>query len=87
MREFVNGRPDDAVVFTRNTTDAVNLLSRCLPGNTTVITTAAEHHANLLPWRGPRAVELPSPGRRTNCCRTSRLPSVPDELASRSSSR
>ena len=60
VREFVNGRPDDAVVFTRNTTDAVNLLSRCLPGNTTVITTAAEHHANLLPWRG-RAVELPVP--------------------------
>nr|BFE71601.1 hypothetical protein GCM10020092_049020 [Actinoplanes digitatis] len=31
---FVGARPGDAVVFTRNTTDALNLLARCLPRRT-----------------------------------------------------
>lgn len=50
---FVGAHPDDAVVIVRNTTDAINHLARCLrlrPGDT-VLTTAIEHHANLLPWR------------------------------------
>jgi selenocysteine lyase/cysteine desulfurase len=50
--EFVGARPDDVVVFTRNTTDALNLLARCVPG--VVLTLDVEHHANLLPWRGRR---------------------------------
>ena len=62
MRSFLGGRPDDTVIFTRNTTDAINLLARCLPRGTTVITTLTEHHANLLPWRRYHsAVELPVP--------------------------
>ena len=69
VREFVNGRPDDAVVFTRNTTDAVNLLARCLPTGTTVITTSAEHHANLLPWRRPGAIKLPVPASKDEALR------------------
>jgi selenocysteine lyase/cysteine desulfurase len=31
VREFVGGRPDDSVIFTRNTTDSLNLLAGCLP--------------------------------------------------------
>src|SRR5690349_6401683 len=31
VREFVGGRADDAVIFTRNTTDSLNLLAGCLP--------------------------------------------------------
>ncbi|HZZ51280.1 MAG TPA: aminotransferase class V-fold PLP-dependent enzyme [Pseudonocardia sp.] len=50
--EFVGARPDDVVVFTRNTTDALNLLARSVPG--IVLTLDVEHHANLLPWRGRR---------------------------------
>ena len=50
VRDFLGGRPDDTVIFTRNTTDAINLLARCLPRRTTVVTTLVEHHANLLPW-------------------------------------
>ncbi|SCL36955.1 Selenocysteine lyase/Cysteine desulfurase [Micromonospora pallida] len=58
--DFFGARPDDHVVFTRNTTDALNLLSRALPAGTTVVSFAGEHHANLLPW--PRAsVRLPVP--------------------------
>jgi len=64
VRDFLRASSDDAVVFTRNTTDAVNLLSRCLPEGTTTITTLTEHHANLLPWRGLRAIELPVPASR-----------------------
>lgn len=57
IRDFVGGRPDDSVIFTRNTTDSLNLLAGCLPvkgGQTTgdVLYLDIEHHANLLPWQG-----------------------------------
>ncbi|WP_155375540.1 aminotransferase class V-fold PLP-dependent enzyme [Catellatospora vulcania] len=58
--DFVGARETDHVVFTRNTTDALNLLAHVLPAGTTVITYAGEHHANLLPWSN--AVRLPVPG-------------------------
>jgi len=67
VRRFVGGRADDVVVFTRNTTDAVNLLAHCLdhlrtgrPGaqplprarrEAGVVVLDIEHHANLLPWQ------------------------------------
>lgn len=52
----VGARIDDQVVFTRNTTDALNLLASAVPGDTVVLD--LEHHANLLPWerRGRRVV-------------------------------
>ncbi|MFC4057273.1 aminotransferase class V-fold PLP-dependent enzyme [Planomonospora corallina] len=59
VRAFVGARPGDAVVFTRNTTDAVNLLARALPEGTTVVVFDSEHHASLLPWAG--AVRLAPP--------------------------
>lgn len=46
---FVGARPDDVVVFVRNTTDALNLLATAVPGP--VVHLDVEHHANLLPWR------------------------------------
>lgn len=62
VRGFVNGRPDDAVVYTRNTTDSMNLLARCLPPDTTVVVFASEHHASLLPWESRTTVlRLPVP--------------------------
>ncbi|WP_026212475.1 aminotransferase class V-fold PLP-dependent enzyme [Longispora albida] len=59
LRDFLGCRTDDALIFTRNTTDALNLLAHALPADTTVVTFATEHHANLLPWQ--RAVRLPVP--------------------------
>ncbi|MFI7453730.1 aminotransferase class V-fold PLP-dependent enzyme [Nonomuraea sp. NPDC049714] len=59
VRAFAGARPDDAVIFTRNTTDATNLLARCLPDDTTVIVFDTEHHASLLPWK--RTVRLAPP--------------------------
>ncbi|MEJ2866856.1 aminotransferase class V-fold PLP-dependent enzyme [Actinomycetospora sp. OC33-EN08] len=46
---FVGARTDDVVVFTRNTTDALALLARAVPGP--VLTLDLEHHATLLAWR------------------------------------
>jgi selenocysteine lyase/cysteine desulfurase len=46
---FLGARTDDVVIFTRNTTDALNLLAGCVPGG--VLTLDVEHHANLLPWQ------------------------------------
>ncbi|MCU1488971.1 MAG: Selenocysteine lyase [Acidimicrobiaceae bacterium] len=46
----IGARDDDVVVFTRNTTDALNLLQRCLPPGE-VVFLDVEHHANLLPWQ------------------------------------
>jgi selenocysteine lyase/cysteine desulfurase len=73
LRCFLGGRPGDAVIFTRNTTDAVNLLASALPDDTTVFVFASEHHGNLLPWRRRDLVCLPvppSPGEATSttCC-------------------
>ncbi|WP_433498472.1 aminotransferase class V-fold PLP-dependent enzyme [Sphaerimonospora sp. CA-214678] len=59
VRAFVGARGDDALIFTRNTTDATNLLARCLPEGATVVVFDSEHHASLLPW--PRAVRLAPP--------------------------
>jgi cysteine desulfurase/selenocysteine lyase len=44
--------PPDHLVFTRNTTEALNMVAHGLPWKRgdEVITTFLEHHANLLPW-------------------------------------
>ncbi len=62
VARFVGAREDDVVVFTRSTTDSVNLLARALPRDTSVVVFASEHHATLLPWRGRDTVRLPVPG-------------------------
>lgn len=54
VARHVGAREGDLVVFTRNTTDALNLLAGAVPGETVVLD--LEHHANLLPWRARRVV-------------------------------
>jgi selenocysteine lyase/cysteine desulfurase len=61
VRRFVNGRADDAVIITRNTTDSINLLAGTLPEGTHVVAFAGEHHANLLPWKRIGVRYLPVP--------------------------
>jgi selenocysteine lyase/cysteine desulfurase len=48
---FFGARCDDAVIFTRNTTDSINLLAESLPAGAAVVAFSSEHHANLLPWQ------------------------------------
>lgn len=61
VREFVRAGPEHEVIFTRNTTDSVNLLASALPEGTRVITFLTEHHANMLPWRRTEVTHLPVP--------------------------
>ncbi len=48
VARFVGARSGEPVIFTRNTTDSLNLLATAVPGETLVLD--IEHHANLLPW-------------------------------------
>ncbi len=62
VASFVGARDDDVVVFTRNTTDSINILASALPADCRVVTFDGEHHANLLPWRRHQRVQhLPVP--------------------------
>jgi selenocysteine lyase/cysteine desulfurase len=72
VREFIGARPGDAVLFTRNTTDSINLLARALPVGTRVVGFDAEHHADMLPWRLGRIRHVPTPDDRAE---------VPDVLS------
>lgn len=64
---FVNARDDDVVVFTRNTTDSLNLLAAALPHACQIVAFGTEHHANLLPWRRRRAILLDTPDGPADC--------------------
>ena len=61
LRRFVGARNSDTVVFTRNTTDSLNLLAKSLPRRTSVVLFDTEHHAALLPWRGPNVRRVQTP--------------------------
>ncbi|QUQ72494.1 aminotransferase class V-fold PLP-dependent enzyme [Kutzneria sp. CA-103260] len=61
VRDFVGATPGSTVVFTRNTTDALNLLARSLPSGTTVFRFDSDHHAALLPWGRHTVRRLPLP--------------------------
>ncbi|MFN2582752.1 MAG: aminotransferase class V-fold PLP-dependent enzyme [Candidatus Dormibacteria bacterium] len=53
VARFAGARSTDTVIFVRNTTEAINLLvhSLRLRPEQVVLSTAVEHHANMLPWR------------------------------------
>jgi len=51
VAEFAGARASDAVVFVRNTTEAINVLAAVLPSGARVLSSPVEHHANMLPWR------------------------------------
>ncbi len=59
---FVGARPDDLTIFTKNTTDALNLLADSVPADGEVIVLDAEHHANLLPWTNRKHRLIPTAG-------------------------
>lgn len=66
VASFVGAGAHDHVIFVRNTTEALNLLASCLrlPDGHVVLSTAVEHHANMLPWRrlAPVVALTPPPG-------------------------
>jgi len=52
VAQFIGGS-DGVTVFTKNTTEAINMVAQGLAWKSgdRVITTILEHHSNLLPWR------------------------------------
>lgn len=58
---FVGARADDVVIFTRNTTDSINLLACALADDCQVIAFDTDHHANMLPWRRGQVRYLQTP--------------------------
>ncbi|MFQ5829241.1 MAG: aminotransferase class V-fold PLP-dependent enzyme [Candidatus Methylomirabilia bacterium] len=72
VKEFVGARHREEIVFTRGTTEAINLIAQAVgrtlePGDE-VIVTEMEHHSNLIPWqmlardRGVRLKAVPVEG-------------------------
>ncbi|MGV9707764.1 aminotransferase class V-fold PLP-dependent enzyme [Streptomyces sp. NPDC003483] len=61
VAEFLDCRDDDQVVFTRSTTDSLNLLAATLPAGCQVFVFETEHHASLLPWQDARVSYLDAP--------------------------
>ncbi|MFI8274361.1 aminotransferase class V-fold PLP-dependent enzyme [Streptomyces sp. NPDC085929] len=61
VAEFLDCRPADQVVFTRSTTDSLNLLAAVLPAGCQVFVFETEHHASLLPWVDAQVTYLNAP--------------------------
>ena len=80
VRQFIHARKTEEIVFTRGTTEAINLVassfceSQMQPGDE-VLVTEMEHHSNIVPWqlqamkRGIIVKHLPitDDGRLVNC--------------------
>lgn len=55
IRDFIHAASPSEIIFTRNATEAVNLVSRSwgeanLKAGDTVLLSEMEHHSNLVPW-------------------------------------
>ncbi|MCX4535591.1 aminotransferase class V-fold PLP-dependent enzyme [Streptomyces sp. NBC_00841] len=61
VAEFLGCRAEDQVIFTRSTTDSLNLLAAVIPADCQVFVFETEHHASLLPWRDARVTYLNAP--------------------------
>ncbi|MFJ6521436.1 selenocysteine lyase/cysteine desulfurase [Streptomyces filamentosus] len=61
VADFLDCREDDQVVFTRSTTDSLNLLAQVVPADCQVFVFETEHHASLLPWRDAQVTYLNAP--------------------------
>ena len=62
IRKFLNAKFSDEIVFTPNTTFAINLLAGAFlkrPGK--VLITDLEHNSNRLPWLRHQTIEVPWP--------------------------
>ncbi len=70
VRRFINARSLREIIFTRGTTEAINLVTHCwgtgnLRAGDEVLITHLEHHSNIVPWQmicaatGARLVAAP----------------------------
>ncbi|MDR1525693.1 MAG: cysteine desulfurase [Tannerella sp.] len=56
VQEFLNAGKPEEIIFTRGTTESINLIASCFtyecmsPGDEVIIS-AMEHHSNIVPWQ------------------------------------
>lgn len=56
VQQFLNARSSNEIIFTRGTTEAINLIAssftdECLSAGDEVIVSVMEHHSNIVPWQ------------------------------------
>ncbi|HLY30271.1 MAG TPA: aminotransferase class V-fold PLP-dependent enzyme, partial [Ktedonobacterales bacterium] len=56
VARFINARHAREIIFTRNTTEAINLVARTwadanLHAGDVIVLTEMEHHSNIVPWQ------------------------------------
>jgi cysteine desulfurase/selenocysteine lyase len=73
VAKFINARSENEIVFTRGTTEGINLVASSWGGKNikrgdTILLTEMEHHSNIVPWQllaertGAKLVYLPITG-------------------------
>jgi len=54
VQHFTGARFPQEIIFTKNSTEAINLVARCMDGklrtNDRIVLTLLEHHSNIVPW-------------------------------------
>lgn len=52
-RDFINASSADEIIFTRGTTEGLNLIAQCYPikAGDEIIISGQEHHSNIVPWQ------------------------------------
>ena len=56
VQQFLNARSSNEIIFTRGTTEAINLIAssftdECMSAGDEVIVSVMEHHSNIVPWQ------------------------------------
>jgi cysteine desulfurase / selenocysteine lyase len=56
VQQFINARSSNEIVFTRGTTESINLVASifadaCMNAGDEVIVSVMEHHSNIVPWQ------------------------------------
>ena len=56
VRDFINAASDKEIIFTRGTTESINLVAQSwarsnLKAGDEILITAMEHHSNIVPWQ------------------------------------
>lgn len=56
VKDFINARSSSEIIFTKGTTDGINLIADtfgtyCMKAGDTVLISAMEHHSNIVPWQ------------------------------------
>ncbi len=82
VKEFLNARSTKEILFTKGTTDSINLVasSLCKSGmlndGDEIIISEAEHHANIVPWQlcGKKLILKPIPVNENGVLEIEKLP-------------